>query len=346
MNSFTPEEVIFAPTAQCNLNCAHCRVTRVPELLDLGASLRFLGDCAASGIDRVGFSGGEPFLRPDFIAGIARAAVGHGMVFDRLMTNGVWHRNPSDLRAALMAVEESGFDGTYGLSIDSWHPQESEKLVQFIETAFELRGRRDCVEIISVRAGDETAWEAKLADIVEALGATLPGVALEDGPLEDGEGLPVAAPGEVTAISDRAWRERGDEGEDLPEALFVRIIRFDRSFAACPDPEAAGAWKSQGWFKDDLCAGPGNLFFVHPGGDVAPCCGYANENPGLILGNIATATFATLMENAAASVQVRSCYGTGLGALRTRLGREGHSFPGVTQDQCFFCDYCAKEGLF
>jgi MoaA/NifB/PqqE/SkfB family radical SAM enzyme len=328
MKPFTPEEVIFAPTAHCNLNCAHCRVTRIPELLDLDASIRFLGDCAASGIDRLGFSGGEPFLRPDFIAGIARAAVDRGMVFDRLMTNGVWHRNPADLRAALTAVEEAGFDGTYGLSVDSWHPQEAEKLIQFIQTAFELRGRRDCVEIVSVRAGDEKAWEAKLAAIVEALGASAAGGA------------------EAAAISDSAWRERGDEGEDLPGALFIRIIRFDRSFATCPDPEAAGAWKSEGWFKDDLCAGPGNLFFVHPNGDVAPCCGYANEGPGLILGNIATDTFASLMKNAEASAQVQTCYGTGLGALRKRRVREGHIFPGATLDQCFFCDYAAKEGLF
>ena len=333
---FAPEEVIFAPTSQCNLHCAHCRVTRSSALLDAGAAVRFLESCNDAGIDRVGFSGGEPFLRVDFLAAVTRAAVERGMLFDRMMTNGVWQRDVGALREAIAAVEEAGFDGVYGLSVDSWHEQEAEKLVQFIRTVFETRGRRDCVEILSVQARDEGPCLDKLNAIAEAF----------DGKLElDRHG------GEPLSISDRVWKERPESGEDLPEALFIDIHRFPYSAAMAADEKSGDfarslPWADAEWFEDDLCAGPGNVLYVHPTGDVAACCGFANEAAGLILGNVARDGYESLMERAAASPQVQTCYGSGLGAFRQRLESEGFVFPGKTADQCFFCDWCAKRGLF
>ncbi len=336
---FAPEEVIFAPTSQCNLHCAHCRVTRTKDLLDAGTAIRFLESCNDAGIDRVGFSGGEPFLRPDFLAALVRAAVDRGMLFDRLMTNGVWQSDEASLRAALSAVEDAGFDGVYGLSVDTWHEQDAEKLVAFARCVYELRGRRDCIEILSVRAADEGPCLSKLRAIAEAFGGELE--------VERHGGEPLS-------ISDRAWRERPESGEDVPEALFIDIHRFPYSAAMAPeaarDPARAIAgaepWADDEWFVDDLCAGPGNVLYVHPTGDIAACCGFANENPGLILGNIARDGHAEVMARAAASPQVLTCYGGGLGALRENLEAGGRRFPGKTSDQCFFCDYCAREGLF
>ena len=337
---FAPEEVIFAPTSQCNLNCAHCRVTRSSDLLDVGAAIRFLESCNDAGIDRLGFSGGEPFLRVDFLAALSRAAVERGMLFDRLMTNGVWHRDAGALREAVAAVEGAGFDGVYGLSVDSWHDQEPEKLVQFIQTVFDIRGRRDCVEILSVQARDEGPCLDKLRAIAAALG----------GELElDRHG------GEPLSIADRIWKERPETGEDVPEALFIDIHRFPYSAAMSPEGEGADPaleaarsrpWADAEWFEDDLCTGPGNVLYVHPTGEVAACCGFANENEGLILGNIARDGYEALMAKAEESPQVRTCYGSGLGALRQRLESKGFAFPGKTSDQCYFCDWCARKGLF
>ena len=337
---FAPQEVIFAPTSQCNLHCAHCRVTRSADRLDVKAAIRFLESCNDGGIDRVGFSGGEPFLRVDFLSALTRAAVERGMLFDRLMTNGVWHGDIGALREGLAAVENAGFDGVYGLSIDSWHQQDQEKLIQFIQTAFELRGRRDCVEILSVQARDEGPCLEKLRAIAGAF---------------DGELELARHGGEPRCISDLAWRGRPQTGEDLPGALFIDIHRFPYSAAMSPegeggDPgtEAARArpWSDEEWFEDDLCAGPGNVFYVHPCGDVAACCGFANENAGLILGNIMSDGYDELMAKAAQSPQVLTCYGSGLGSLRLRLEAKGFVFPGKTADQCYFCDWCAKKALF
>lgn len=336
---FAPEEVIFAPTTQCNLHCAHCRVTRGPALLDAKTSLRFLESCAEAGIDRVGFSGGEPFLRPAFLEELVRGAVERDMLFDRLMTNGVWYRDEAELRAVIGRIEEAGFDGIYGLSVDSWHGQDAASLGLFAKTVFELRGRRDCLEILSVQARDEGPCMAALGGLAEALGGELE--------LERRSGEPLS-------ISDRLWKERPESGEDLPEALFIAIQRFPYSSAMAPETGAdpaeglarAEPWGEGPWFEDDLCAGPGNVLYVHPNGDVAACCGFANENEGLILGNIARDDYAAVMARAAASPQVRTCYEGGLGRLREELEAKGFVFPGRTSDQCFFCDWCAKRGLF
>ena len=43
---FKPEEIIFAPTARCNLACAHCRVSRVPEELAAADAVAFLREAA------------------------------------------------------------------------------------------------------------------------------------------------------------------------------------------------------------------------------------------------------------------------------------------------------------
>lgn len=336
---FAPEEVIFAPTNQCNLHCAHCRVTRTADLLDPKPAIRFLESCAEAGIDRVGFSGGEPFLRVGFLAELIRAAVDRDMLFDRLMTNGVWYRDETTLREAIAAVEEAGFDGVYGLSVDSWHAQDPAKVAAFVKAVFEARGRRDCVEILSVRSADESAGLSALREIARVTG----------GELEISR-----SEGEPERITDRLWRERPDTGEDIPEALFIDIVRSPYSAAMAPDDPAdpargsapAGPWNATEWFEDDLCAGPGNVLFVHPNGDVAACCGFANENPGLILGNVATDGYEGVMARARDSAQVRTCYSSGLGALRETLSRNGVTFPGKTDDQCFFCDWCARRGLF
>ena len=55
------------------------------------------------------------------------------------------------------------------------------------------------------------------------------------------------------------------------------------------------AWQAKRWFKDDYCEGPGNIFYVHSDGNIAPCCGFANENPQLFIGKI-TDSFETIFD--------------------------------------------------
>src|SRR4051812_15463287 len=66
-HTFRPNYLSFAGTFQCNLSCPHCCVPiEWPERLEIGTALRFLEDAHAYGIGILGFTGGEPFLYPEF----------------------------------------------------------------------------------------------------------------------------------------------------------------------------------------------------------------------------------------------------------------------------------------
>lgn len=320
---FHPEEIIFAPTGQCNLHCLHCRVARPATRLEIGPAIAFLEGCSELGIDRLGFSGGEPFLEPDFLIEVSRAAVEKGMVFDRLMTNAVWYRDEGKLDEILRSLFEAGFDGQFGLSVDSWHPQEEARLLGFVDAVFRIWGRKDCVDILSVQAPDEGPGLAKLEALARHLGGVLE--------IEGGEPL---------AILDHRFDERLAQGEDVAEALAIDIYRFPRSASA-----EEGAWEAGDWFVDDRCEGPGNVLYVHPDARVAACCGFANEADSLILGRMGVDSPAAMLAKAASLPHIQACYGQGLGELRASLEAGGTQFPGKTGDQCFFCDWLCVQGL-
>lgn len=315
---FKPEQIIFAPTSRCNLACAHCRVRRGTEELSESEAISFLQRCSGNGVDRVGFSGGEPFLRPSFLEAVSRAAVGLDFYFDRLMTNGVWFESEKELESALSALYEAGFDGTFGVSVDAYHGQEFEKLSVFFKTVFRIWNRRDCAEILSVRSPDDASFLVRLNELARSLGGVLA--------LEGTEPVSIA-------------EAHPDPAAAFGEELRVAILRFPYSAPAEED-----AWDSARWFKDDFCEGPGNVFYVHPDGSVAVCCGFANENPELIIGNIRDDDYESLMLRARENPHVRLCYETGLAARRRELEESGTVFPGKTEDVCFFCDWLCKRG--
>ena len=62
---FNPEEIIFSATDACNLHCPHCFVSRTPDKLDISAVKNFISSCKGTNINKIGFSGGEPFLYMD-----------------------------------------------------------------------------------------------------------------------------------------------------------------------------------------------------------------------------------------------------------------------------------------
>ncbi|MBU0926394.1 MAG: radical SAM protein [Spirochaetes bacterium] len=319
---FQPEEIIFAPTGRCNLRCPHCRVARGPAELSSADAVAFLDACAESGVERIGFSGGEPFLRPDFLVEVSRAAVERGLFFDRLMTNGDWWKDEEGLRSSLAAVCEAGFDGIVGLSYDAYHGQRPERVAAFLRAVFEAWGRKDAAEILSVRSPDDGAFLAGLDEVAKALG----------GRVESSDGEPAR-------VVDAAYLARSESDPDDGSGLLVPVVRSPLSRSA-----GEGAWDASRWFADDYCAGPGNVLYVHPDGSVAVCCGFANENPELIVGT-ARDSYDALMRNAAERPLIRACYETGLGETRKRLEASGVKFPGKTGDACFFCDYLCRRGF-
>src|SRR5687768_13778823 len=120
--TFRPNYLSFAGTYQCNLTCPHCCVPiEWPDRLEIAVALRFLEDAAGQGIEVLGFTGGEPFLYPEFVIALTRRAAELGMRFDKVMSNGVWHDDETHLERVLSELREAGFSGKLGLSVDKFH---------------------------------------------------------------------------------------------------------------------------------------------------------------------------------------------------------------------------------
>jgi hypothetical protein len=95
-------------------------------------------------------------------------------------------------------------------------------------------------------------------------------------------------------------------------------------------------WNSKKWFKDDFCKGPGNVFYVHNNGDIAGCCGYANEEKELVLGNIVKDNYQCLIENAQKNEMFDIIYNSGFESEIRKLESENKIF-GKTNKHCLFC---------
>src|SRR5215470_11796825 len=107
--TFRPNYVAFAGTYQCNLTCPHCCVPiEWTDRLDIPVAVRFLEDAHRSGIHVLGFTGGEPFLYPEFLHTLCRRAAAWGFQFDKIMTNGVWFQDEAHPEAVLAELAASG----------------------------------------------------------------------------------------------------------------------------------------------------------------------------------------------------------------------------------------------
>ncbi len=272
--AFLPTEIIFACTSGCNLHCAHCFVDRNPRKLEISQALALLDNCVATGspIERVGFSGGEPFLYKGFLLEVTKAVVAHDLLFDQIMTNGDWWRDEVELRNTLQSLYDAGYDGKIGLSWDEYHGQSEERMITFIKTVQDIFGE----EAITIQT----------------------------------------------------------VGESLPlDRTNITIYNLPRTYPS----DNPLAWKAKHWFKEDYCEGPGNILYVHSDGNIAPCCGFANENPQLFIGTI-TDSFEKIMENASGNKMVQLCFTKGLSKYR-----RFKKLPGKTDDICTFCDYVCKR---
>src|SRR5436305_11121176 len=134
--TFRPNYLSFAGTYQCNLSCPHCCVPiEWPERLDIDVALRFLEDAHAYGIGVLGFTGGEPFLYPEFVHSLCRRAAVLGFRFDKIMTNGVWFHDTAHLERVLRELAAVGFSGKLGLSVDKFHGAHTAALAEFCRVA-------------------------------------------------------------------------------------------------------------------------------------------------------------------------------------------------------------------
>ena len=300
------KEVLFEPTTNCNLNCAHCVTRKSGRVLPVRSAIRFLHECKAIGIKRIGFTGGEPFLALDFLYALSKNAVENGMLFNRIMTNGVWFNDRRALDKALAKLFAAGYDGEICVSVDVFHKQDIRKLALFIKRALSIWKRFDIITIASVVGAREDETLDKLKRLAGLLDARL-------------SGFNTARP-----------YIKG-------KSVFIKILKIELSPIGKGE-KLKQPWDGK-WFKEDRCKGPGNIFLVEPSGAVKPCCGYATDSGELTIGNINRNSAREIMKIAKSNRFVQTIFNSGLSRIRKRLESEGIKFPGKTTNHCYFCRY-------
>jgi organic radical activating enzyme len=312
--TFRPDYISFSGTYQCNLTCAHCCVPiEWPDRLPIPAAVRFLEDARDYGIEVVGFTGGEPFLYPEFLFALCRRAVELGYRFDKIMTNGVWFDNEAQLTAGLQELFDTGFSGKLGLSVDKFHGNHLSQLEIFCRTARRVFNR-DTILSLSYASTSPNQGLQPVHTLAKQLDA-------------------------VIEWSDLLHRYL------LVGPDFTMTLNWNHLAAVERAERLPSNWDGQ-WFEEDYCEGPGQALIVTPKGEVKPCCGFASDLDQLTIGNIHTDTVEQIVEQGRKHPVVGKIFSNGLSAIRDEiLERDPDALPGATSNHCFFCWYVLTRGL-
>jgi len=313
--TFRPNYLSFAGTYQCNLACPHCCVPiEWTDRLDIPTAIRFLEQARAVGIEVLGFTGGEPFLYPEFLIAVIERAAKLGFRFDKLMSNGVWFENEKRLAKILKSMRDAGFTGKLGLSVDKFHGMEIAKLATYCRVARKVFDRDNIVSLNYASRSPDKGLEPirRLADELEGV--------LE---WSDMLGRYILVSDELTMTLNWNHLAAVERAETLP----------------------GNSWDGT-WFEEDYCEGPGQALIVNPKGEVKPCCGFASDLDQLTIGNIHTDSVRTIIRRARKHPYVGKLFREGLTAIRDEiLARDPNAFPGATSNHCFFCWHVLKLGL-
>jgi radical SAM protein with 4Fe4S-binding SPASM domain len=284
-----------------------------PDRLEIDAALRFLEDAHAAGIRILGFTGGEPFIYPEFVHTLCRRAAALGFQFDKIMTNGVWFQDAGHLESILAELAAAGFTGKLGLSVDKFHGVHTGQLAEFCRAARRIFGRDNILSLSYASRRPDQGLEP-----IHALAHQLNAVVEWSEML--GRYLLVSP--ELTMTLN--WNHL---------APVERAERF------------TGGWDGS-WFEEDYCEGPGQALIVNPKGDVKPCCGFASDLDQLTIGNIYRDTVHQIIRSARRHPYVGKVFREGLTAIRDEiLARDPTALPGATSNHCFFCWYVLTHGL-
>jgi hypothetical protein len=314
--TFRPNYLSFAGTYQCNLSCPHCCVPiEWTDRLDIPTALRFLEQARAAGIETLGFTGGEPFLYPEFLNALTKRAAELGFRFDKLMTNGVWHRDAGHAREVLARLRDAGFNGKIGLSVDKFHGMDIARLAEFCRVARAVFPRDTVLSLSYASRAPDKGLEP-IKRLAEAL---------------DG----------VVAWSDVLGRYMLVSDDLTMTACWNHLATVERAEGLPGNP-----WDGT-WFEEDYCEGPGQALIVNPKGEVKPCCGFASDLDQLTIGNIHTDTVEEVIAFARKHPVVGTIFRKGLSALRDEiLARDPDALPGATSNHCYFCWYVLSKGVY
>ncbi len=313
--TFRPNYLSFAGTYQCNLTCPHCCVPiEWTDRLDIDVALRFLEDAHDYGIEILGFTGGEPFLYPEFVVGITRRAAALGFHFDKIMTNGVWYRDPAHAESVLAALSAAGFSGKVGLSVDKFHGIHTEKLADFCRIVRRVFNRDNILSLSYASRHPDQGLEPVHA-LAESLGA-------------------------VIEWSDMLCHFLLVSPELTMTLNWNHLAPVERA------ERFTGGWDGT-WFAEDYCEGPGQALIVNPRGEVKPCCGFASDLDQLTIGNIYRDNVEAIVRRARKHPYVGKVFRKGLTAIRDEiLARDSTALPGATSNHCYFCWQVLSKGIF
>ena len=312
--SFRPNYLSFSGTYECNLTCPHCCVPiEWPDRLPIPVALRFLEEAREYGIEVVGFTGGEPFLYPEFLIALCRRAAELGFRFDKIMTNGVWFHDDRQLASILGDLAATGFSGKLGLSIDKFHGNHLDQAVIFCRTARRVFARDTIISLSYASPAPDRGLQP-----VRALANRLDAVV------------------EWSELLHRYLLVGPD---------FTMTLNWNHLAAVERAEHLPTNWDGQ-WFEEDHCEGPGQALIVTPKGEVKPCCGFASDLAQLTIGNIHNDSVAAIVRRARAHPYVGKLFREGLLAIRDEiLERDPDALPGATSNHCFFCWYVLTRGL-
>ena len=312
--TFRPNYLALCPSYQCNLTCAHCCAPiEWSDRLDVAVALRFLEDAHTAGIGILGFTGGEPFLYPEFLHVLCHRASQLGFRFDKIMTNGVWHQDAAHLEEILKGLADAGFTGKLGLSVDKFHGRHTAKAAEFCRVARRVFDRDNVVSLSYASRQPDQGLEP-VHDLARELDAVVEWSELLGRYL-------LVAPDLTMTLN---WNHM---------APVERAERF------------TGAWAGE-WFAEDYCEGPGQALIVNPRGDVKPCCGFASDLDQLTIGNVYRDSVRQIIRRARRHPYVGKVFREGLTAIRDEiLARDPNALPAATSNHCFFCWYVLTRGL-
>jgi organic radical activating enzyme len=313
--TFRPNYLSFAGTYQCNLTCPHCCVPiEWPDRLDIAAALRFLEDAHQEGIAFLGFTGGEPFLYPEFLFALCRRAAVLGFRFDKIMSNGVWHNDAAQLEQVLRELAATGYSGKLGLSVDKFHGRHTAKAAEFCRIARHVF-QRDNIVSLSYASRQPELGLGPVHDLARELGAVI------------------------------EWSDLLHRYLLVSDELTI-LLNWNHLAPVERAEHFTGGWDGQ-WFAEDYCEGPGQALIVTPRGEVKPCCGFASDLDQLTIGNIYRDSVRRIIRRARRHPYVGKVFRKGLTAIRDEiLARDPQALPGATSNHCFFCWYVLTQGIF
>ncbi|MEM0372373.1 MAG: radical SAM protein [archaeon] len=134
-------EVYIEITNKCNLKCIHCLADsnlKASNELTMSEVLFFLNNISKRGVERVTFTGGEPFTRNDFLKVIKKTPKGLSI---KIMTNGTLLTSEQ-----IRYLKDLGRDICFQISIDSNYPQ-THDMIRGVNGSFE-KTRRNVLELV------------------------------------------------------------------------------------------------------------------------------------------------------------------------------------------------------